>query len=323
MDARMASLYSSRSETQILKASPMSDARTNILGCRYEQGVFHKLYFRQSQNILKKLIHSGSNVYLKPNDIISHRPTLFGYHEPHLEALFKDVSRTHSDFLLDIGANIGLTSVMGGGDFTDIHCVEPNGTLAKILDVNLELNGLSDRSTIHTVGLGDEDKVEGLWIPRVNFGGAFVQQGNAYDGSNDTAPRSSDDDYIIQNIQLVDAKAWLADLFAANQHWRNGLIKIDVEGFELKIFEALLETLPKTVSTVIVMENFLHSIDFQQFRAQRHDLEWFGFYKTRNWIKSIPFKLLGMSSYYAQNVRRIDPDDKAPHDIIVLATPET
>ena len=160
MDARMASLYSSRSETQILKASPMSDARTNILGCRYEQGVFHKLYFRQSQNILKKLIQSGSNVYLKPNDIISHRPTLFGYHEPHLEALFKDVSRTHSDFLLDIGANIGLTSVMGGGDFTDIHCVEPNGTLAKILDVNLELNGLSDRSTIHTVGLGDEDKVE-------------------------------------------------------------------------------------------------------------------------------------------------------------------
>ena len=300
----------------------MSDARTNILGCRYEQGILHKLYFRQSQNILKKLISPASNFYLKPNDIISHRPTLFGYHEPHLEALFKSVSATHDDFLLDIGANVGMTSAIAGGGFRDIHCVEPNRTLAKILDVNLELNGMAHKSTIHTVGLGDEDKVEALWIPRINFGGAFIKQGNAYDGSNDTVQRPSDEDYIIQDIQLVDARPWLSDLFDRHQQWRNGLTKIDVEGFELKIFEALLETLPKKISTVIVMENFLNTIDFQTFAAPYHDLEWFGFYKTKSWFKSIPFKLLGMSSYYTQNVRRIGPNDAAPHDIIVLANPK-
>ena len=300
----------------------MSDARTNILGCRYEQGILHKLYFRQSQNILKKLISPASNFYLKPNDIISHRPTLFGYHEPHLEALFKSVSATHDDFLLDIGANVGMTSAIAGGGFRDIHCVEPNRTLAKILDVNLELNGMAHKSTIHTVGLGDEDKVEALWIPRINFGGAFIKQGNAYDGSNHTVQRPSDEDYIIQDVQLVDARPWLSDLFDRHQQWRNGLIKIDVEGFELKIFKALLETLPKKISTVIVMENFLNTIDFQTFAAPNHDLEWFGFYKTKSWFKSIPFKLLGMSSYYTKNVRRIGPNDTAPHDIIVLANPK-
>lgn len=300
----------------------MSDARTNILGCRYEQGILHKLYFRQSQNILKKLISPASNFYLKPNNIISHRPTLFGYHEPHLEALFKSVSATHDDFLLDIGANVGMTSAIAGGGFRDIHCVEPNRTLAKILDVNLELNGMAHKSTIHTVGLGDEDKVEALWIPRINFGGAFIKQGNAYDDSNDTVQRPSDEDYIIQDVQLVDARPWLSDLFDRHQQWRNGLIKIDVEGFELKIFKALLETLPKKISTVIVMENFLNTIDFQTFAAPNHDLEWFGFYKTKSWFKSIPFKLLSMSSYYTQNVRRIGPDDTAPHDIIVLANPK-
>ena len=296
--------------------------RTNILECRYEQGMFHKLYFRQSQNILKKLVHSRSNFYPKPNDIISHRPTLFGYHEPHLETLFKAVSHTHGDFLLDIGANIGLTSVMAGDDFSVIHCVEPNTTLAKILDVNLELSGLSDKSTIHRLGLGDEDKVEELWIPRINFGGAFVKQGNAYAGSNDTVQRPSDDEYIIQNIQLVEAKTWLANLFGENRQWQNGLIKVDVEGLELNIFEALLETIPETMSAVIVMENFLNAIDFQKFGALHHDLEWFGFYKIKSFVKSMPFKLLGMSSYYRQEVRRIDPDDRAPHDIIVLVNPK-
>ena len=35
----------------------------------------------------------------------------------------------------------------------------------------------------------------------------------------------------------------------------------------------------------------------------------------------MPFKLLGMSSTIAE-VRRIDPDDRAPHDIIVLVNPK-
>ena len=272
---------------------PMSDARTNILGCRYEQGILHKLYFRQSQNILKKLISPASNFYLKPNDIISHRPTLFGYHEPHLEALFKSVSATHDDFLLDIGANVGMTSAIAGGGFRDIHCVEPNRTLAKILDVNLELNGMAHKSTIHTVGLGDEDKVEALWIPRINFGGAFIKQGNAYDGSNDTVQRPSDEDYIIQDVQLVDARPWLSDLFDRHQQWRNGLIKIDVEGFELKIFKALLETLPKKISTVIVMENFLNTIDFQTFAAPYHDLEWFGLLQNKKLVQIHTLQAVG------------------------------
>ena len=175
--------------------------------------------------------------------------------------------------------------------------------------MNLELNGMAHKSTIHTVGLGDEDKVEALWMPRINFGGAFIKQGNAYDDSNDTVQRPSDEDYIIQDVQLVDARPWLSDLFDRHQQWRNGLIKIDVEGFELKIFKTLLETLPKKISTVIVMENFLNTIDFQTFAAPNHDLEWFGFYKTKSWFKSIPFKLLGMSSYYTKNVRRIGPND--------------
>ena len=300
----------------------MAEITRNISEYQYEQGLLHKLYFRQSLNIFRKLVHQNANYYLKPTDIISHRPTLFGYHEPHLEGLFELVSKTHNDFLLDIGANVGLSSVICGSNFTEIHCVEPNKTLSKILGVNLEISGLSYKSKIHNVGLGKETTVEELWIPRNNFGGAFIPRGNAYDGNNDTVQRLAREEHIVQEIRVVESNIWFSDLFASHGHWANGLVKIDVEGFEMPIFQSILRTLPKHVSLVVIMENFLNSFDFDQFKTPHHEIEWFGFYKKKSVFKSIPFKLLGMSSYFVQKLQSIDTKASAPHDIVVLITPK-
>ena len=40
--------------------------------------MLRKLWYRQSNNILKAPVHKSANYYLKPNDIISHHSTLFG-----------------------------------------------------------------------------------------------------------------------------------------------------------------------------------------------------------------------------------------------------
>lgn len=294
----------------------MSQTETNILNCEYEQGVLHKLIYRQAQNIHKRLIRKSGNYYLKPNDIISHRPTLFGYHEPHLETLFQALAKTHHDFLLDIGANIGMTTVMAGRSFHAIHCVEPNTILSKILDVNLTLADLSEKTTIHEIGLGYENRKDKLYIPRHNFGGAYISDGNAYENS-DALTHRQDEEKIVQDIDIVEANTWIKKIFADNPGWKNGVIKIDVEGFELHIFEALLTHLPKGVSAVVVMENFLAEIDFEKLQSSRHKLDWFGFYKQKQYLKSVLFKCLGMSSYYKQTVRRIDQSKNAPHDLIV------
>ena len=298
----------------------MSQTETNILNVHYEQGVLHKLYYRQSQNIHKFLMRRSGNYYLKPNDIISHRPSLFGYHEPHLETLFAALSKTHHDFLLDIGANIGMSAVMVGQPFGAIHCVEPNKITAKILDVNVTLSGLSQKTTIHEIGLGYEDKTEKLHIPRYNFGGAYVAEGNAYHDADAMKSRQTED-AIIQDIAIKDADKWLNKLFADNPNWQNGVIKIDVEGFELHVFQAVLNQIPKGVSVVLVMENFLDKIDFASFQASHHTLEWFGFYKQKQYLKSAFFKLCGMSSYYKQTVERMNETKKAPHDMIVYVKP--
>lgn len=298
----------------------MMQTVTNILNVKYEQGVLHKLFYRQAQNIHKFLIRGSGNYYLKPNDIISHRPSLFGYHEPHLEALFAEVSKTHHDFLLDIGANVGMTAVMVGRPFQAIHCVEPNRIISRILDVNLALADLSQKTTIHEIGLGTQDKTEKLHIPRLNFGGAYIPEGNAYQNA-DVMKYRDNDEVIIQDIEIKEADRWFKALFANNPNWQNGVIKIDVEGFELHVFQALLNHIPKGVSVVVIMENFLDKIDFGAFKTPNHKLEWFGFYKQKQYLKSAFFKLFAMSSYYKQTVERIDKHKKAPHDLIVYFQP--
>ena len=71
---------------------------------------FEKLWFIYSQRIHKKLVNKNANFYLKPNDIISYRPTLFGYHESVIETLIKKISADHPHFFLDLGANIECSS---------------------------------------------------------------------------------------------------------------------------------------------------------------------------------------------------------------------
>ena len=298
----------------------MLQTEKNILRCEYEQGVSHKFFYRQAQNLHKFLVRKAGNYYLNPNDVISHRPTLFGYHEPHLEALFCALAKTHDDFLLDIGANIGMTTVMAGRLFDAIHCVEPNTMISKVLDVNITLADLTAKTTIHEIGLGRENKTEKLHIPRFNFGGAYIADGNAYQGAHATMHRQ-DEEKMVQDIEIVEANAWIRDIFASNPGWKNGVIKIDVEGFELHIFEALLSHIPKDVSVVVIMENFLTEIDYQSFKSRYHQLEWYGFYKQKQYLKSVLFKLLGMSSYYKQTVNRIDQSQNAPHDLIVYFKP--
>ncbi len=119
--------------------------------------------------------------------------------------LFRNISKTHDDFFIEIGANTSLSTIISGAAFKDLHCDEPNRTLAKIFDVNPELSGLSHKLTIHAVDLGKESKVEEIWIPRSNFGGTFINQYNANDGCNDRVQKPMQEHCITQNVQLADA----------------------------------------------------------------------------------------------------------------------
>jgi len=179
---------------------------------------------------------------------------------------------------------------------------------------------MANKTTIHEIGLGYETKIEELHIPKLNFGGAYIANKNAYSNS-DVMMNKQEEEKTIQNIQIVEANYWIKNLFSTNGNWKNGVIKIDVEGFESHIFQALLNNVPKDVSVVVIMENFLEKFDFESFKPPNHKIEWFGFYKQKQYLKSSLFKLLGMSSYYKQIVSKIDKNKHVPHDLIAVFYP--
>lgn len=140
-----------------------------------------------------------------------------GTYEKGTIQLLKKYLKPDSVFL-DIGANIGLMSVIASGVVGEkgrIYAVEANPNTVAILQANIELNHCKNVELI-PVALSDEQGTAVLFENwEVNRGGAsLISQGNEQQG-------------IEVKMERLD------DLFNASD--RVDLVKIDVEGFEPQV----------------------------------------------------------------------------------------
>ena len=290
----------------------------------FSQSILQKLWFIYSQRIHKFLIHKSSNFYLKPNDIISYRPTLFGYHEAHIEKLIQEGSESYNGFFLDLGANVGLTSALVGNRFKSIDCVEPNELVFNILKTNLALHLVPETYHCHMIGLGKKDEELKLLVPKDNFGGAFIESGNdIVDIKKAEAANNKHfdkDNFAEIKITVRNAESWLGNYFSELQKdgLTSGIIKIDVEGYEGLIFERILKTLPENFYALIIMENWFDRFPIEKFASSSHDFKWFYFRKIKRIFHSIPFKILGLSSSYRLELHPLTGKTAQPHDVICL-----
>ena len=293
-----------------------------------QQGFFEKLWFIYGQRLYKKMVSPQANFFLKPTDIISLRPTLFGNHEVHIEKLISDYAADYGDFLIDVGANIGLTSALVGKHFQKIDCVEPNALVANILKTNLALNVPPERTRVHEIGLGKTSGTAEMKIPLTNFGGGYVEKDNPQFDTTRSEDLSADfndrANFLQQTVQIKKASTWFATLF--NSHLADGrtkgVIKIDVEGFEEPIFEAILQSVPKQTHLLVIMENWFDHFPTDHFAVPGHQIAWFYFQKQKRRLHSLPFKLLGLSSSYRTALMPLDKHTPKPHDVICLITPK-
>ena len=273
-----------------------------------------KIWFIYSQRIHKALVHKKANFYLKPNDIISHRPTLFGYHELLIEKLINRASAEYSDFFLDLGANIGLTTALVGNRFKRIDCVEPNELVFNILKTNLAINLNSNNYQCHMIGLVRKDGILNLLILKNNFGGAFINEDNRR-----VIKKAEDYSERLIEVQVVmrSAKDWFKKYFSdlEREQQKRGIIKIDVEVYEEIIFESLIATLPKKFEVLVIMENWFEDFPINKCCSPHHSLSWSYIRKTKRMLHSIPFKLLGLSSSYKHELVELTEHSKNPHDI--------
>ncbi len=217
-------------------------------------------YFRGM--LFQSLTRSALPLFVRGQDIISVNPMVVGSHEPHvLKTLERFANEGFADFLLDIGANIGLTSSVVGKCFKKVVLFEPNPLCLGVLESNLAISLGDTPYDIRRYGLGSSNEKLTLKIPRANWGGAYIlSKDNAYSDetllTKDGLFKNDLQNYLSQVIDIRNAVDILKDVF---EKFRlegslSGSIKIDVEGFEVVVLKSIAEALPKEMELSIIFE---------------------------------------------------------------------
>lgn len=161
-----------------------------------------------------------------------------GVFEPHMVQLFDSLVRP-SDTVLDIGANIGCTSILFGSRARQVVSFEPSPTTFAFLKKNLDASGLHNVTPLN-LGLGKTEGRFELTFSANNRSGGFV--------SNKTQASAG---HQVEAIEIAQG-----DTFVKGARLDGvDFIKIDVEGFERDVIEGLRDTISTCEPTVTLELN--------------------------------------------------------------------
>lgn len=131
--------------------------------------------------------------------------------------------------VLDIGANIGCTTLLFGDTVERVDSFEPSPSTFSFLRRNVELAGFSNVE-LHNCGLGAVSGESEITFAPGNRSGGFV---------SDRA--HADNSFITERITITT----LDDFVARNPRGRLDFIKMDVEGYEQKVLEGGRRTIER------------------------------------------------------------------------------
>lgn len=262
-----------------------------------KESILSRYKTRLNEAAYRRLTKNALPYFTRGSDSISVSSQINGCHEVQIKKLFETASnRGYGDFLIDIGANIGLSSCQSGNLFKEVHCFEPNPNCFKILTVNTQIAVQSSKLHLYNIGLGATRTSAQLLVPKHNWGGAFVMdKNNAYSSGllseKDGLGAFNPENYHNLEIEIHAAVDVFKSLFQEllDRNLKKGVIKIDVEGYELLVLRALAQTLPKEVELVVVFECFDKGFDekslledfsgraglFQILRTPMKSMNWF------------------------------------------------
>ena len=151
-----------------------------------------------------------------------------GEFEPEMVSLFKSLVQP-TDTVLDIGANIGCTSLLFGDLARKVYSFEPSPTTHRWLIENVQRAKLNNVEPLN-LGLGkDAGTFELTFAPNNRSGGFVSNLTNASEG------------HQVEQITIAKGD----DFIRERQIAKVDFIKIDVEGFEQSVIEGLAETIAR------------------------------------------------------------------------------
>lgn len=141
------------------------------------------------------------------------------------------------DTVIDIGANIGLTSIFFSTIASNVFSFEPNPIAFELLEHNLKTNDITNVEC-YNIGVGNENKKSTITHYADNMSGGYVSEHH----------KINQNDHATSDITLarLDDIEWIKD-FGCN------LMKIDVEGYECEVIKGA-KNLIEQYKPIIILE---------------------------------------------------------------------
>lgn len=208
------------------------------------------------------------------HDAISRVIRLDGELEPELHQVTSHIINGRQGRVLDVGANMGTYCLPLSRDFPDVEFVafEVQRTVLDQLISNISLNNAKNVVAIHA-GLSDKAETIVVTIPH------YESETNIGAFSLDEEVRNSDT-YLVKTIGETESFSLLPlDTFAFKDVL---LIKIDVEGMELKVLRGAKDTIKENHFPPILFEAWTWIPWFQERRKRLFEyLEGMGYRITQ------------------------------------------
>ena len=175
---------------------------------------------------------NGCQLNLIPNDIgISLELTRFGIHEPVTTQIVQEKIK-EGMICLDCGGNIGYYATIESklvGKTGKVIAIEPSPVNVKYLEKNLKLQG-HDNYEVHNIACGDSDGEITFIISDISNMCHVAKEGEVESG----------------NKKFVKIPVKKLDTFLIDKHLpRLDLLRMDIEGSELRLFEGAIQTIRK------------------------------------------------------------------------------
>lgn len=201
---------------------------------------------RVNHQISRKNIKHFPQIAIFSFDHIGLSVNLEGRYEAESLNLVKDFLMHIGDAIdkksvLDIGANIGNHSVFFSNFFERVFAFEPNPRTYKLLEFNSTFKNITPLN----FGLSDINGTLAFHINLTNVGGSRIVEGHA--------------DQSQENIIEVEVKR-LDDIDEIRK-LRVGVIKIDVEGHELKVLKGAKDTIEKNKPIILFEQNAVEIVN--------------------------------------------------------------
>jgi FkbM family methyltransferase len=209
----------------------------------------------------------------------SHSPLLF-------EKLSQEIEQNRFGIFWDIGANLGATSLPLIRRFHDLRAVlfEPSADVAGRLIRNLSNNPeLSERSTVMNIALSDSIGISNFYVSSESFNSGVAGLGHSHNRLMFAVCVQS-----YTGDALIEQKICPAP----------NLIKVDVEGFELEVFEGLKKTLSQNRPTIF----FEHSLYRLKERNQKEN-------QVTDFLESVGYSIHRLSDNKKIAAKDLDRDD--------------